>query len=148
VFARYFSLFAMTIMLAGSTAGHQEHKLNSVVTVSLCELLKNPLPYSGRNIVTTARISQFKEGTAIWDPTCSKLGADLHFPDAWRSSSSLLDLDNFLRSASMDYPIIAKLKGVWLPAQHTDDRFLAQPRNIFLVSEASNVGRSKTIEHR
>jgi hypothetical protein len=120
-----------------------------ITTVPLCELLAKPLEYSGMTVTTTARIMRGKHVTGIWDPACANLGADLHTQDSGHSTPAILELDEVLNKHGMgDYPVVATLTGTWLPNQTTKNGFLPQPRLVFLVSDASNIGRSKKVERR
>jgi hypothetical protein len=51
-------------------------------TVSLCTVLTAPSGYVGKKLNITVLITSFKDGTAIWSPACSRLGADLYIKDA------------------------------------------------------------------
>ena len=104
----------------------------NIPTVPLCELLKNPVQYSGKTVTTTARITRYKHGTGLWDPACSDRGADLEIQESQRTSSAMLQLDEALRRFGMsDHPIIATLIGTWVGKQHTDNQFIKQPRVVF-----------------
>jgi hypothetical protein len=148
--ASWISPFALVLIL-GCSAGSRQHDvpLAQIPTVALCELLQQPSKYAGKSVTTTARIASSKEVTGIWDPACRRLGADLHTAESARSTASIVELDDKLRKRGMsDYPVIATLTGTLLPNQWEEHAFLPQPRLVFLVSSASNIGRSPTIERR
>jgi len=148
--AEWTHLFLLTLVMGCSTTYEQHNAIREpILVVPLCELLQNPLKYSGKTVTTTARIASFKEGTGIWDPACRRRGADLHTEESARSSASIVELDKALRSYGMgDHPVVATLTGVWLPYQFTGGGFLPQPRHVFLASTAANIGRSAGVERR
>ena|ERR1700722_249417 len=117
-----------------------------VPTVSLCELVTHATKYQGRDVVTRVRITVYKHGTSIWDPSCSQRGADLQWKE---SSAGTLHLTSVLKEAGMsDHPVTATLKGTWMGEQHTDNGFILQPRLVFAMSDAFDVSRSTDVERR
>ncbi|SNT25434.1 hypothetical protein SAMN05421770_106109 [Granulicella rosea] len=119
-------------------------------SVSLCELIAHSSLYTGQEVTTTARITFFKHGTALWDPECRGLGADMHSEDSEHQSQSVRELTNLVRQGGFgDHPVIATMTGIWIgqiSSEHPS--FLPQPRTVFKVLSASNIGRSKWIERR
>jgi hypothetical protein len=147
---RWTALFALLNLTDYSISSQQiATARNGIPAIPLCELLRTPLSYAGKTVTTVARIDRFKEVTGIWDPACRNLGADLHTQDSDRSTLAMKKLAEELNKAGMgDHPVIATLTGTWLPNQITKNGFLPQPRLVFLVSDASNIGRSKKVERR
>ena len=117
-----------------------------IPAVTLCELLSHSKEYQGRDVVITVRITAYKHGTSISDPSCSGRGADLQ----WKGSSTgTAHLSSVLREAGMsDHPVTATLKGTWMGEQHTDNAFIHQPRLVFAMSDASDIRRAKAVQRR
>jgi len=143
------SIIALTLAASHSAIPQQPQVVSAESpTISLCELLKAPLAYSGKVVTTKAQITRGRHVTVIWDPACRGLGADLQSADSARSNPSIIELDDTLWKHGVgDHPVIATLTGVLLPNQREEHSFLLQPRLVFSASSASNVHRSPKIEH-
>jgi hypothetical protein len=137
---------ALFILTVATSAVCQPPKARNAI-VPLCDLIKDSANYSGRNVTTTARVSAGRHVTVIWDPACRGAGATLEFEKSSESVAGVRQLEAELDKAGVgDHPLIATLSGIWVGTKRTDNGFIAQPRIVFRVTDASNITRSAKVE--
>src|SRR5258707_65488 len=80
---------------------------------TLCELFAHPERYSGKDLMVSARITQTKDGSDIWDPGCPNSGAVLRTNPSTESDPTIVELYRTLRIHGLsDHPVTATLFGV------------------------------------
>lgn len=101
--------------------------------VSLCEVLKHPADYSGKNLVVRARVTRAKEGAFLSDRDCANFGIDLWTDPAVRSEPGLSELHSSLRVHSVD----ATITGVFVHDQYDEVRH--RRRAVFKATSAAEI---------
>lgn len=114
---------------------------------TLCELFAHPQKYVGKDLMVSARITQTKDGSDIWDPSCPNAGALLQTNPSTESDPTIVKLYRTLRLHGLsDHPVTATLHGILKEEQY--EKVPNKRRLIFIVAAASDISRTKHIERR
>lgn len=139
----WFNLVPFRCVVGASTATAD----NPPLKPALCELFAHPGKYSGKDLMVSARITQTKDGSDIWDPGCPNSGAILRTNPSSESDPTVVELYRTLRLHGLsDHPVTAILFGVLRDEPY--EQIPGRGRLIFVVTAASGISQTKHIERR
>jgi len=143
------SLMSLGVLIPNCDAQSHEakHGNERVIQIPLCRLLADPRAYAGKTVEVVARITATKEGIDIWDPTCKNIGVDLVIDFDAPGKKGFSELEDSLRAHGLsDHPVIATLRGMFIPNQY--DKVRRKKRTVLAVESVEGVHQAASVERR